>query len=312
MPLPLAMLFAGAALAQPVGHYHPDDVAARSNIFVAAAEQMGPAFESAQQDLGGLGRSLQTLELGSALLGDRVPAGFHEWANAQRKTVTGQFLRVQRHVDLVQDDFGGVFGGALERAMAAEPGPLQECTRGSGVQALMRRPGAGCPGEDRNARLASALDKDPQLKADVAEILEIPFPEIGVEPRAWDATPLTGSGRWVSAAALARAHAAPAIARASASLEARLAPLQARIASGDTTATAEAAAARQAYEEELAATGTKLIDAATKALERAGAADVGLCANAAPLGGCSGTDATGALMDLLAADKRFQKASAGL
>ena len=125
-----------------------------------------------------------------------------------------------------------------------------------------------------------------QLKSDVAEILEIPFPEIGVEPRAWDATPLTGSGRWVSAAALARAHAAP---RSRAHRRPRPAgPSRGKDCQRGRCRDGRAAAARKAYEEELAATGTKLIDAATKALERAGAADVGLCASAAPLGGCSG------------------------
>ena len=112
----LPLLLAGSSLAQPVGYYHPDDVAARSKVFVAAAEQMAPAFDAAQQKLGGLGRGLQTLEVGDALLGTRVPADFADWSRAQRKAVTVQFLQVQRHVDLVQDDFGGVFGAALERA----------------------------------------------------------------------------------------------------------------------------------------------------------------------------------------------------
>jgi hypothetical protein len=308
----LAPLLVGAALAQPVGHYHPDDVAARSKVFVAAAEKMGPAFEQAQQDLGALGRGLQALEVGTNLLGARVPAGFGDWADTQRRTVTGQYLRVQKHVDLVQEDFGGVFGGALERALAAQGGALKECTKGSGVQALMRRPGAGCPGEDRNGALARALDGDAQLKADVAEILDIPFPEIGVEPRAWAAVPITGTGRWVSAAALAKAHAGPVLERESAALEARLAPLEGRIAAGDAAAVAEAAEARAAYEAALAAAGATLLDAAAKALEKAGAGDVGVCPNAAGFGGCEGADATKEVLRILAADKRFTKAAAGL
>jgi len=308
----LSLVLAASAVAQPLGHYHPDDVAARSKVFVAAAEQMGPAFESAQQQLGGLGRGLQSLEVGSALLGTRVPDGFAGWSQAQRKTVTGQFLQVQRHVDLVQDDFGGVFGTALERAITAQGSSLQECTKGTGVQALMRRPGAGCPGEDRNGALARALDSDAQLKSDVAEILAIPFPELGVESRAWTPVPLTGTERWVSAAALADAHARPALERASAALEARLAPLEARMTSGDASAVTEAAAARAAYEAELAAAGVTLLDAAQRALEKAGSGGVGVCPNAETFGGCTGTDATATVLGLLAADKRFMKSAAGL
>lgn len=307
----LPVLLASTALAQPVGHYHPDDVAARSKVFVAAAEKMGPAFEAAQQELGGLGRGLQTLEIGGALLGDRVPAGFAEWSTAQRRTVTGQFLQVQRHVDLVQEDFGGVFGSALGRALEGQ-GELKECTKGSGVQALMRRPGAGCPGEDRNGALARALDADATLKGDVAEILDIPFPEMGVQQKAWKPVALTGTGRWVAADTLARRFASAALDREAAALEAALAPLEARIAEGDKGAVAEAAAARSAYEAKLAAVGATLLDAATKALDKAGAGDVGICPNAPAFGGCTGEDATKALMGILAEDKRFQKAAAGL
>lgn len=312
MPTPLPLLLAGAALSQPVGHYHPDDVASRSKVFVAAAESMGPAFEGAQQRLGTLGRGLQELEIGGALLGTRVPAGFNGWATVERRRVTGQFLQVQRHVDLVQEDFGGVFGAALGRALEAQGGALQECSKGTGVQALMRRPGAGCPGEDRNGALARALDADPRLKAEVAEILDIPFPDIQVDHRAWAAVPLTGAGRWVSASALARRFASAALEREASALEARLAPLEARIAAGDTTAVAEAASARAAYEAALAASGTVLVASATKALAQAGAADVGICPSTPALGGCEGADASEEIMRTLGEDKRFVKAAAGL
>jgi hypothetical protein len=312
MTTALPLLLAGAALAQPVGHFHPDDVAARSKVFVGAAEKMGPAFEGAQQELGALGRGLQELEIGAAVLGARVPGGFADWSTAQRRTVTGQFLQVQRHVDLVQEDFGGVFGTALSRALDAEGGALKECTKGTGVQALMRRPGAGCPGEDRNGALARALDADTSLQGDVTEILDIPFPALGVDERAWAPVPLTGAARWVSAAGLANRFAGAALEREAAALEVQLAPLEARIAAGDATAVAEAAKARDGYEAALATAGTSLLDAATKALDKAGAGDVGVCPNAAAFGGCAGEDASKALLQTLAADKRFTKVAAGL
>lgn len=312
MPTSIALLLGAAALAQPAGYFHPDDVAARSKVFVGAAEKMGPAFEGVQQSLGGLGRGLQELEVGGALLGDRVPSGFAAWSTEQRRTVTGQFLRVQKHVDLVQEDFGGVFGAALDRALEAEGGALQECTKGSGVQALMRRPGAGCTGTDRNGALARALDADPGLEQAVTEILDIPFPELGVEDRSWAPVALTGTARWVSAAALADRFAGAALAREAAALEDRLAPLEARIAGGDASAVAEAAEARSAYEAALAGAGTTLLEAATKALDKAGAGDVGVCPNAASFGGCAGADASREVLRTLAEDKRFTKVAAGL
>ncbi|MEC8423481.1 MAG: hypothetical protein VX000_06865, partial [Myxococcota bacterium] len=239
-------------------------------------------------------------------------SGFDEWATAQRKTVTGQYLRVQRHVDLVQDDFGGVFSGALQRALESDGALLEECSKGSGVQALMRRQAADCPGDDRSGTLAAALDADKTLQTSVAEILAIPFPELGIEGRAWAPATITGTARWVSADALARRFASSALDRQTESLANRLAPLEARIAGGDAAAVEEAAVARAAYEAALAAMGDTVLGAAAPALQKAGMGDVGACANPTSFGGCTGADATREVLDVLSADRRFIKATDSL
>ena len=196
--------------------------------------------------------------------------------------------------------------------LVAAGGALKERAKRTRVHALMRRPGAGCPGEDRNGALARSLDADPALREDVVEILDIPFPTLGVDERAWAPAPLTGEARWVSASALAKTFASAALERESASLEARLAPLEARISGGDASAVAEAAEARAAYESALATVGAGLLEAATQAPDKAGAGDVGVCPNAASFGGCAGEDATRVVLRTVAEDKRFTKVAAGL
>ncbi len=312
MPAPLALLLA-AALAAPAGHYHPDNVAAKSRVFASAAEASGPAFEAAQDALGRVGRGLAQLEIGAALLGDRAPAGFDAWATGIRRTATGQYLRLQKHVDLLGDDYSRVFGDALTRAVAAEKGDLVECTGGSGIQALMRRPGAtACPGEDRNGALARRIDADAELSKAVAAINAVPFPEVGVEPKTWAPATVTGAARWFDVATVARKAAGPALERDAQALEAALAPLESGIDAGDAAAVAEAERARAAYEAALATHGAALLEAAAKALDKAGLSDVGACPNPASLGGCAGADATKDVLAALLADKKFVKVAEGL
>lgn len=312
MPAPLALLVT-AALAAPAGHYHPDNVAAKSRVFATAAEASGPAFQSAQDELARISGALQTIEVGAALLGERAPTGFDDWANGVRRTATGQFLQVQRHVDLLGEDYGQVFGAALERALEAEGGQLAECSGGSGIQALMRRPGgSSCPGEDKNGSLARRIDQDPTLKKEVAAINEVPFPAVGVDSRTWAPVAVTGTTRWFDVAAVARRFGGVALEREAGRLEAAVAPLEARIAAGDATAVGDAETARAAYEAALAGVGAGLLEAATKSLDKAGMSDVGACANPAALGGCTGEDATKAVLEALSADPRFAKAAGKL
>ena len=118
--LPNFTLLCCTVLAAPNadGHYHPDGVAGRSETFAAAADALGPQFEQAQKQLTRAGASLQEMEIGGGLVGARLDSSFRDWANEQRKLITGQFIQIQRHVDVLQDDVGRVFTEALDRAVS--------------------------------------------------------------------------------------------------------------------------------------------------------------------------------------------------
>lgn len=306
-----------AALAGPAGYYHFDDIAAQSKRFSEAAEAMGPAFDKAQTTLGKIGRDMEDLERNTALLGTDALDG---WYASTQRSITGQYLQIQRHVDLLQDDYNNIFTEAAGRAIEQVGAryDLSECTRSGGVSSMLRRStsggsSGGCKGEDVNAQIAAAIDSDSALAADVREINAVPWPEIVVEPAAQAPHPVTGTARYVSLTALANTY---LDARADKRLEAfedALSPLEDGLDSGDEAAIAEAARLKEAYRAGLAEDGAALQAALLKSLAKAGKklpgfTEVGLCANPEGLGGCTGEDITASVMALLRDDGKFQKA----
>lgn len=306
--LPLLLLALSSRAAEPAW-YDPDAVAGASQAFARIAELMGPAFQDAERQTRTLSKNLAALDSGVALLGERAPEGMADWATEVRRQATGQHLRLQRHLELLQDDTVGEFQEALQRAIPKVAGPsgAKECGR-SGVQAMMGK-GAQCAGKNVSSALAQTMDADPALNAAVDEIREIPWPKIELPARTWAPAPVTGSARWVATAALERAFLRERITAHQDDLSRAVDPLESRIAEGDSTALDEARRHRATYEAALAADGAALAQAMRVALEAAerkgGPKAVGLCANPRGFGGCEGRDATKELIGWLKADKRF-------
>lgn len=323
--LSLAFLtgLSGAAFAASQGYYHPDDVAAQSARFAEATSSVGPAWDKAQAAASRTGKALGDLELGVALLGDAAPQGFADRAQATRKEVTGQFMRLQRHVDLLQDDYAQTFQAALDRALARQGQGLTQCAPPRGGMAARFGPGGGgasaaaCAGEDRNAALAKAIDADPELTRALAEIASVPWPTIEAPSRAEPVVPLTGDRDWIQAAPVARALIGDLIMTRQEALEDAMAPLEDGLEASDPAAIARAAEMREAWERDLAADGAALRTALADALARAAKktpelAAVGLCANPPALGGCAGVDRTELALPILHADPKLARALAKL
>lgn len=313
--LVVAILSSLASAAE--GYYHPDDVAGLSTVFAQAAEQMGPAFEDKQSELSHVGTALEEMELGVALLGARAPEELSQWAERTRRKITGQYLQIQKHVDLLQDDYAKVFGDALERATKTVPGAAdaEEC-KGKGGLAGMMGPGGGggggsCSGKNLNASLAKAIDADPELQADVAEIGEVPWPDVAIPTEERAVVPVTGDKRYVHLGALSKALMRDRIVALQDSLEADL-EMMPGLDEGDAAALEQAKKKKQAYLAELARLGTTIDGVVGEALERGakkgGVKSVGYCANPEVLGGCAGEDVTGDVLEQLRDDRKFNKA----
>jgi hypothetical protein len=310
-------MLAFALAAAPVyaaAYYHPDDVAKVSTVFNAAAEQLGPMFEARQAELHEVGASLEELELGVALLGPSCPEPTRAWALETRKQLTAQFLLVQKHVDGVQDGYSQAFGDALARALPKVPGgsTATECqSRGASFGPTVAR-STSCSGDDLNVAIAKAIDADPVLQKAVADLNGAAWPDLAATPAAQPVVPITGDANWMNLGAVAKALVPELLRAQKDSLEADLEELQEELESRDPQALVKAQAKKDAYLAKLAANGTTLralIDEAVRAHEKKkGTRAVGYCANPAGLGGCSGTEATAAILAELRADPKFTKA----
>ncbi|MDP2312560.1 MAG: hypothetical protein Q8P41_06610 [Pseudomonadota bacterium] len=308
-----AAMLGGTAQAAETAHYHPNDVAKKSTVFAKVAEDMGPAFDERQGRIVSLGTVLAELELGVALLGPAAPAEVRAWSEKTRRKVVGETLRLQRHVDLLQEDYGRVFGAAVSRALpvVGKGFDVKECGA-TGVLAMMGK--KDCPGTDLNPKLAAAIDADAALGKELADIASVEWPTFEAPSAAQPVVALTGTTRWVSGGALAEKLIGGRVKLRQDALESQLdrslpdEPTQEDLA--------KAQKLKDDYLLALGADGDVLRKALTEALARAekkgGPAQVGWCANPPALGGCAGDDVTAAVLETVQADKKFAKGIAEL
>ncbi|MDP6935225.1 MAG: hypothetical protein QGG40_20060, partial [Myxococcota bacterium] len=222
----LLALVSGLALAQPWDWYDPNSVARHSKLFTQAAEQLGPLFEETQGEFNQLSLAVGELELGVTLSGQFAPESVIEWSSFNRRTLTWQFLQIQKHVDLLQDDYARIFGNTLERTLAGEDwAGLKECSS-KGIQALMGRSSCDGLGVDGSEALARLLDSNANLAHEIDEINAVPWPAVGLSAAPQQAGILTGSDNWFLASTLGNALLSDRIEIEGALLEEALWPLE--------------------------------------------------------------------------------------
>lgn len=312
--LPLALLLSPLAFAKAVeGYYSPDAVAGASAAFLRYSDALMPRFEKAERDIAVANNAVSELELGVLVLGGRAPDELRAHYKSTRKTVTVAFLQTQAHIALLEDDSAATFGAALERALVAM-GPTtvaKECAAGPSGIAAIAGPGRGpatCAGEDLNAPLAAAIDKDPALLAAIDEILALEWPDTTIPKATQPLVPLTSAGpAYIQVDDLAIALLSRQIEDLGATFEQEIAPLERGLEAKDPQALADAKAARDRYEAGVSAAGAKMLTAVEKSLKKRGEA-VALCANPAAFGGCEGEDKTDLLVRALSNDKKVLKA----
>jgi hypothetical protein len=315
MLLFLAAAFAGTPAPAPAttpAHYHPDDVAKKSAVFGKVSENRGPAFEDRSGKIESAGNALSELELGVGLLGASAPDGLKAWASGTRRKIVGEKLRLQKHVDLLQDDYARVFTAAVDRALpTVGQGYTVEVCGASGVLAMMGR--KNCPGTDLNEALAKAIDADTGLQKELADISSVEWPSFEVPKEAEPVVALTGTTRWIAGGAVADKLLGPWVAQKQNTLQSAIDKVMPDEPTKDDIAKAQAL--KDAYLVDLGKAGdtfrTAIAGSLARAAKKGGPADVGWCANPAALGGCPGEDVTDAVMSNLVADKKFLKEIAG-
>lgn len=234
-------------------------------------------------------------EVGLDLLGERASAEERAAFVEIRRTFGREKAVLQQSAQARADAYESAFQDAVRRALASLG--LRDATTCSAAPSGPRLlPGfsgaaaATCPGADRSAAIAAAVDKDPALAQALARIAADPWPSLTVPS---DASPPVGdrAARTVAIERLAADRAPTALQRIAEQDEADRLPIYAALEGGASTEqqralvdlargiTARTAARRAALTAELLAAWQKQHDA--------GRTDLGWCARPASLGGCS-------------------------
>jgi hypothetical protein len=300
----MTLFFAVALAADPLW-WTEEGITRQSSLFGKAQARDADAFDQAQKELEAAKRLVGDLELGVAAVGGE--GALAAYAEELGRSLSGQFLRLQKHADLLGTDYARVFGSAVDRAIpvVAEGQSVTECRPRSQVEALLGR-GPRCPGVDVSGRIAARIDQDPELQAAIAEILSLDWPSVRVEGTAQSPLPLTGTERSVDVASLLRTVQGEELRALDDARDIAIEELSDDLDGEDReakeAAVKQAAAARATWARGVAALGTRTRATARKALDKAakkgGPVAVALCPNPAGLGGCGVPDATAEVLAL--------------
>jgi hypothetical protein len=308
-----------AAQAEPIGHWHPDDLAPRSTVFRSSSEKLQEPFGARSSTLEQLATALREYREGLDLLGASASAAERERLDQLEKAFERQRVTLQTFADELVADYDEAFMAAVKRALATHGGEIEECpdqvADGPSIPGLpsRARKNPDCHGPDLNVSLATTVDSDSELTASLSEILSRPWPAVALE-RAPQAT-VGGTDRWMLVRDLFVAGAREELKAIDQEDDQARMRIEAAIEGGASTEElkklepevqrieAETAARRAA----LAGPVLAVVDTRI-AKKWAGEASTGWCAQPVLLGGCAGKDATKELVSRLLDDPKVDKA----
>lgn len=311
-------LVSAVAQAAPGGFWHPADLAPVSERYRTSAEELQAPFEERSAASERLAAALRHYRENLDLLGDRAPAGERARLEGLEREYQRQHAELQAFADQLVADYDAAFMGAVERAVAAHGGEVVQCeatvSQGRALPGVPTRRAANpdCAGENLNAALAAAVDGDAALAGQLEAILGRGWPAVALESAAQ--APVGGAARWIEVRDLLMAGARGALQRIDQRDDDARGKIEAAIEQGASVeALRELTPEAERIEAETAAARAALAAPVLAAVEAriakkwASEPPVGWCANPPALGGCTGEDATRALVSRLVADKKVAK-----
>lgn len=302
------LLFLATTAAAEPAHYSPDAVAGASTTFARYADALGPKSDALEDAMAVNAKAVREADLGASLVARR--ADLTAWQQELRAAYVKQGMVAQSFSDWIQDASTDVFTQAMAQAVGSLGGDLSECAARTGIAAItgpMSGP-SSCPGADRSADIARAMDQNADLTAVVDQLLAEPWPDFDLPSEPQPTVPLTGDDGWIRIGVVAEAVMSVQLAALEAQLERDLGDLDRELDGPDAEqALKKAEAHRQAYEARVADAGEALLTALEKGLPKAGH-QVAVCVNPPALGGCEGVDRTDEVVAWAKGDKKLQKA----
>ena len=300
------------------GFYTPADTAAKSREYARVSATAGKKAEELQKHSAGLAAALNRYEEGLDLLD---AADSHRQHFLERRTqFNREFAVATAFVHTMLEDFDSEFSMALDRALKKHP-DIKTCQAlipmgGRALPGIRSRmtENPDCKGDNLNQSLAASMDKNPQLKQAIDEILALKWPEV-----TQDSTPQAPHGEgaiWIPAVVFFEMLSPKTLQTfrdedaakreqlfdddlSEVSLEAKR------------KAVAKGQAITQATREVRAQWAAPILEAMVTLNEKnkkKGLPTYSFCATPKFMGGCAGTSASTSQMNALLNDKRIQKA----
>lgn len=314
-------LWLAAAHAEPVGHWHPDDLAPRSTVFRDTSLRLQEPFTDRSNDTERLAVALRQYREALDLLGTRAPEVERERLEALEKTFGRERAALDAFANTIITDYDLVYMAAVQRALAAHGGEIEECEDQQPVGPAMpgmpsrTQKNPDCHGPELNGSLAQSVDSDPELKAALDEILSRPWPTITIAVQ--QAAPVGGGDRYLLVRDLFVAGAKATLKAIDQEDDDARMKIEAAIEGGasvEELKRLEPEAAKieaQTAEKRATLADNVLTTASARIAKRwVGEAGTGWCANPVLLGGCTGQNATSELVSRLLDDRKVAKALA--
>lgn len=312
-----SVVVAWAAPVEPVGFWHPDDLAPLSVRYRTTSDALreGPFGERSTR-LAQVATALQDYREALDLLGAKAPAAERARLDDLERQFARENATLQAFADALVGDYDREFRAAVDRALAKK-GAVEECPatvqKGPPLPGVPSKPNPDCHGKNLNEELARAVDGDKALEASLDALLAREWPTITVSAAAQ--APVGGAERWIAVRDLVRQGAADRLTVIRREDDDQRTEIEAAIESGASAddlkklepRAKEIEAATAAKRAALAAPMLAAADA-TMAKKWSGEPATGWCANPALLGGCTGEDQTKALVPRLMESPQMKKA----
>lgn len=306
--------------ANATGYYHPADIAAQSDQYARATEVASSAFSKAQERTGAMSHALAQYSQNIGLYGAATPSTLSGREHALTVVFNREHAQLAVFTNAMMDDFDQTFLSALDRQVTAHTGELTICEATVAIgRALPGMPtrqkeNPDCVGSNLNEVLATAMDADPILIADIDEIIALQWPTISIN-NAPDSAVGNGDG-YLHLGTIMNQHFGQSLARIEHEDEAARLPIMAKIEQGATKAERQAMIAQAhaidadtaAKQAALAAPIIAALNTANAKRQKKGSAAVAWCLTPAILGGCIGEDVTDTLMPTLLDIRKVEKA----
>jgi hypothetical protein len=310
------LLLVSPALAAAPGHWHPTDLAPLSTRFAETSSKLQVVLEDRESTAKTLADALLEYEEALDLMGDRATVAERTRCDAMQEQFKDHRLELQTFAEHLVEDYDAAFRRAVAKAAGPGFADLQECpSKIATGPSLPGMPGASspnpdCEGPDLNQTFAKAVDADPDLERDLAEVLSRNWPEI--EIRSEPQPPVDGT-RWLMVRDLVVAVAKDTLTGIENSDSLARLDLAQRAAETDAAGLVglrdELAKIETKTSDSRAALGGPILEAADGVLAKK-APGTGWCANPRALGACTGDDAGADTLSTVAANKKVKKAAA--